>query len=194
LTAVLMQLEAAQRSFERDPARTRARITRAHELARDALDHVRRSVWTLAEPLVSSQMLSDSLREVAESFTARTSVLVELQHSGEPPELSAAAATQVVRIVQEALTNCEKHAQATRVWVESCTTADQYQVAVRDNGVGFRADQPAPLDRSGFGLTSIHERARLAGGALQIESAPGAGTSVQLVIPTDAETIPEVHQ
>jgi signal transduction histidine kinase len=72
LTAVTMQLEAAQRSFDRDPVRTRARLGRAHELAREALEDVRRSVWTLAAPLVNGYALSEALGELTRRFAERT--------------------------------------------------------------------------------------------------------------------------
>ncbi|MFY0100023.1 histidine kinase, partial [Acinetobacter baumannii] len=64
LTAVTMQLDAAQRSFDRDAERTRARLQRAHELARETLEDVRRSVWTLAAPLVDGAALRDALDDL----------------------------------------------------------------------------------------------------------------------------------
>jgi signal transduction histidine kinase len=193
LTAVTMQLEAAQRSFERDPARARARLGRAHELARETLEDVRRSVWTLAAPLVDGQALSQALDELTQRFAERTGLAASYRHSGPAPALGHAAATQVLRIVQEALQNVEKHAQATEVYVESTLAADELQVHVRDDGVGF---EPGALPHGspgsngddstsdGFGLLSLRERARLSGGLLHIESAPGAGTRIAVVIPS----------
>ena len=189
LTAVTMQLEAAQRSFERDPARARARLGRAHELAREALEDVRRSVWTLAAPLVDGQALSQALDELTQRFAERTGLEASYRHSGPAPALGHAAATQVLRIVQEALQNVEKHAQATQVWVESALAANELQVEVRDDGIGFEPGAPRHGDAdgdadasNGFGLISLRERARLSGGTLQVESAPGAGTRIALII------------
>ena len=194
LTAVTMQLEAAQRSFERDPARARARLGRAHELAREALEDVRRSVWTLAAPLVDGQALSQALDELTQRFAERTGLAVSYRHSGPAPALGHAAATQVLRIVQEALQNVEKHAQATQVSVESALAADELQVQVRDDGVGFEPGAPQGSPGSnggasdGFGLLSLRERAHLSGGILRIESAPGAGTRIAVVIPIERNT------
>jgi signal transduction histidine kinase len=183
LTAVLMQLEAAQRSFDRDPARTRIRLTRAHELARAALDNVRRSVWTLAEPLIGPTELTEALDIAVQRFRERTALPARYQHHGPAPVLEAAAATQALRVVQEALQNIEKHAQAAEVLVESCVDQATVQITIRDDGVGFDVQNPAAGMGSGFGLVSLRERARLAGGELTITSAVGAGTTVVLSIP-----------
>jgi signal transduction histidine kinase len=196
LTAVTMQLEAAQRSFERDPARARARLGRAHELAREALEDVRRSVWTLAAPLVDGQALSQALDELTQRFAERTGLAVSYRHSGPAPALGHAAATQVLRIVQEALQNVEKHARATQVCVESALAANELQVQVRDDGVGFELGASSQGSSGsngddhtsdGFGLLSLRERARLSGGMLHIESAPGAGTRIAVIIPIERD-------
>lgn len=181
LTAVTMQLEAAQRSFDRDAARTRARIGRAHELARETLDDVRRSVWTLAEPLVDADDLATTLDETARHFAASTGITTRYQHSGAPPELGSASATQVLRIVREALQNVEKHAQATVVVIASECDDGALIVSVRDDGVGFALVESVGND-SGFGLVSLRERARLAGGTIDITSAPDTGTCVTVTI------------
>jgi signal transduction histidine kinase len=184
LTAVTMQLDAAQRGFDRDATRARARVTRAHELARDTLQDVRRSVWTLAAPLVDGQALGAALDELAQRFTARTGVAASYRHTGPPPQLDHAAATQVLRIMQEALTNVEKHAQAQTVSLGSESDGESLRVWARDDGTGFAVDTPlANGAGGGFGLISLRERARLAGGTLHVESAPGAGTRIAVTIP-----------
>lgn len=184
LTAVTMQLEAAQRGFERDPARARTRIARAHELARETLEDVRRSVWTLAAPLIDGRALGGALEDLTERFAARTGLPASYQHSGPPPALDHAAATQVLRIVQEALQNVEKHARARQVDVGSEVVGGELRVWVRDDGVGFAPEAPpAAANGSGFGLLSLRERARLSGGTLQVASAPGAGTRIAVTIP-----------
>jgi signal transduction histidine kinase len=184
LTAVTMQLEAAQRGFERDPARARTRIGRAHELARETLEDVRRSVWTLAAPLIDGRMLGGALEDLTDQFAARTGMPASYQHSGPPPPLDHAAATQVLRIVQEALQNVEKHARASMVDIGSEVAGGEVRVWVRDDGVGFAPEAPpAAPNGSGFGLLSLRERARLSGGTLDIASAPGAGTRIAVTIP-----------
>ena len=187
LTAVTMQIEAAQRSFERDPARARARLARAYDLSRATLDDVRRSVWTLASPLVDGGTLAGAIEDVAARFTERTGIPVRYTHDSAPPALKHVAATQALRIVQEALQNVEKHAHATSVVVESRIAGAEIHISIRDDGSGFDpGDLPLTVegDGRGFGLHGMKERARLAGGTVTVESAPGSGTCVTLIIPT----------
>ncbi len=183
LTAISMQLEAAQRSFERDSARTRTRVTRAAELTHETLDDVRRSVWLLGSPLLDGSTLVDALADVATRFEQRTGITTIFQHQGPAPSLDPTAASEIVRIVQEALHNIEKHAQASSVTVTTVNDTDALRVEIGDNGVGFAQDQQRGLNASGgFGLTSIRERARLIGGVLTIDSAPGQGTRIHVTI------------
>lgn len=184
LTAVNMQLEAAQRSFDRDSERARTRLARASELTKATLEDVRRSVWTLAAPLIDGHALSESLADLVQRFEQRTAIAAHYEHTGAAPTLGHAQATQVLRIVQEALQNVEKHARATVVSVQSEAMSDALQIRVRDNGVGFDpASPPGGAGGSGFGLISLGERARLSGGMIDVRSVPGAGTCVTLTIP-----------
>ncbi|MCU0492721.1 MAG: sensor histidine kinase [Chloroflexaceae bacterium] len=181
LAAITMQLESAVKNLERDPPRARARVERAHELARETLQDVRRSVWDLAAPLVGGQALVETLAEQVAQFGQRSGIPASYQHRGPLPTLDTAAATQLVRIVQEALTNVEKHAHASAVEVCSESNPGGLRVQVRDNGVGFditNNDETGGRNGQGFGLRSLHERARLAGGTLHVETRPGRGTTI----------------
>lgn len=191
LTAVSMHLEAAQRSWERDPTRSRSRLTRAQELARETLADVRRSVWDLASPLVPGTALPHLLAEQSERWGERTHVAIRYSHAGPAPAFDSATAMQVVRIVQEALTNIEKHAAASEVSVQSKAEADMFEVRIDDNGVGFSlelAEQASGFGGTGFGLRSIRERARLAKGQVEFTSTQGLGTSVRIAIPIPPAT------
>lgn len=185
LTAVTMQLEAADRAFERDPARARARLARAQALARETLAEVRQSVWTLAAPAVEGARLGEALAALAARFGERTGLEAAYAHTGPPLDLDSERAVQLLRIAQEALQNVERHADARRVELGTRRDPDgAVALWVRDDGRGFdpEADQ-ARADGGGFGLHSLRERARLAGGSLRIESEPGRGTTVTVSIP-----------
>ncbi len=184
LTAVTMQLEAAQRAFARDPERARARMGRAHELARETLTDVRTSVWTLAGPTSLGEPLHVALEAQVLRFQQRTGIAARYRHTGAAIDMSAEQANQIVRIVQEALTNTEKHAAASTVSVHSQHNNGAAHVHIHDDGVGFDPNvaQP-PTQNGGFGLISMHERAQLAGATLTIDSTPGSGTTVQIMLP-----------
>lgn len=181
LTAVTLQLEAAERAFTRDPERARSRLGRAHQLARETLAEVRRSVWTLAAPTVEGPALGTALAELVRRFSERSGVAAAYRHEGPALGLASERAVQVLRIVQEALQNVEKHAQAREVEVVTRTAPDgAVAVLVHDDGCGFDPASPTAAPDGGFGLHSLRERARLVGGELAIASRPGHGTTVAL--------------
>lgn len=183
LTALAMQLDAAQRAFERDPERARARLARAHELARETLGDVRRSVWILAAPLAAEDDLGQALADLARRFEQRTGIATSYRPGDRPLALSTEQNSQILRVVQEALQNIEKHARAQHVAIEVQIDAQSVTVAVADDGVGFSPEQVAPRDDgTGFGLISLRERARLAGAELRLASAPGQGTRVEVTL------------
>ncbi|HMA35197.1 MAG TPA: ATP-binding protein, partial [Chloroflexia bacterium] len=89
------------------------------------------------------------------------------------------------RAITEALANTAQHAGARQAWVLLATCDGLLDIEVRDDGVGF---EPATIATAGhYGLLGLRERARLAGGDLQIVSAPGRGTSLRLRFPATAE-------
>ncbi len=90
--------------------------------------------------------------------------------------------TALYRVVQEAMTNVVRHAHATRVDVLAERRGDRVMVMVEDDGVGFEPDLVQRGDH--FGLLGMRERAEALGGTLTVESAPGAGTTVVVEVPS----------
>jgi signal transduction histidine kinase len=126
-----------------------------------------------------------ALQWLVEDFTRRTGILCELEEQWSNGDaLPQAVRTCVYRVLQEALHNCEKHAQATRVRVQGKETRGSLEVIVEDNGRGFDIgaianDQP----HTRFGLLGMRERAAALGGEVRFESAPGRGTRLTLTVP-----------
>jgi two-component system sensor histidine kinase UhpB len=122
-------------------------------------------------------------------FSARTGIEVRVSNEGEPETLPEDVQTAVYRILQEALANIGRHAGATAVSVEMEVDEERLELRIRDDGEGF---DPSAVVRgassngggggAGLGLSGMVERARLAGGELDIRSAPGGGTTVTLRI------------
>jgi signal transduction histidine kinase len=90
-------------------------------------------------------------------------------------------------IVQESTNNTIKHAQAKHIWIKLTAKAGEVQFTVQDDGKGFdlQAVKASYDKRGSFGLLSLEERARLVGGSAELLSAPGAGTTVRVVVPLD---------
>ena len=123
--------------------------------------------------------LLDLLARLIEDFGDRFALRAELTTDGAPPEIGARAQAEVIRIVQEALTNVRKHADATVVRVGVVTDDGVMRITINDNGRGFHPDAA----HGGFGLDSMRERAALIGATLAISSQPQDGSRVELRLP-----------
>jgi PAS domain S-box-containing protein len=127
--------------------------------------------------------LAPALEALAQGFERRSGVRVAVALSEPELQVGPAHATAVYRIVQEALTNIGKHAKATSVDVLVARTGDRVTVTVSDDGVGFAPD--AERKAQSYGLLGIRERAYLLNGEARVDSAPGRGTTVTVVLPLE---------
>ena len=119
-----------------------------------------------------------AIAAAAEELAHRTGASVRVAAS-DGVVLPQATRDALVRIVREGVTNAVRHAQASDITVELTGERD-IRLTIADNGVGF---DPATVSRGGFGLRSMRERARAAGGDLEYLSRPGAGTQIEVVFP-----------
>jgi signal transduction histidine kinase len=126
--------------------------------------------------------LVSALEIQAREFAKRSELRVHTQL--EPVSLSDGAQITVYRLVQEALTNVAKYAKASQVTISLANQQGRAHVSVRDNGIGFAA---AATQRSAHGLRGMRYRVEGHGGAMQITTAPGQGTTISAWLPTLAE-------
>ena len=142
----------------------------------------------LRPPGLDAFGLNVALEGLCYDYGARTELAVNY-HGLELPELPTAVALSIYRLVQEALTNIVKHAEARQAHVELSRDDGHLCVVVTDNGKGFVSDAEAeqPRRRGGIGLVSMRERAELLGGTLEIATAPGQGTRLTARIPLEQE-------
>jgi signal transduction histidine kinase len=118
-------------------------------------------------------------------YTAQTAVHVRLSHSGLEQSPASEVATAIFRIVQEGLTNVARHAGVREVALWLWRTEKSIGVQIEDQGRGFSPDQALAAHASS-GLAGMTERARLLGGRLTVESAPGAGVRLTAALPLSA--------
>ncbi|HXA27824.1 MAG TPA: histidine kinase [Candidatus Angelobacter sp.] len=183
LTAIVLQLEAAEAYAERSPGRAQSLVITARDLARSALHEARRSVWNLRPaPLEATGLVAALDREVRR--WARTSGMparLSADTLPNPLNLQPAAEVGLLRIAQEALSNAGRHSGATSVEVSLCRRDGALELGVQDDGCGFDPETSPQL--GSFGLVGMSERARLAGGSLEIVTSPGQGTRVTVRLP-----------
>jgi PAS domain S-box-containing protein len=147
----------------------------------DMIQFVKKVCSELRDNVLDVFGFSVSLDEHLKQFEQRTSIAVEYMNSCEDIDLPPEAAVALLRIIQESLTNVARHANATRVHVESDCADGRLRWSIRDNGVGFDADSQE-LARS-LGLVGMKERAFSLNGSVTVSSAPGDGTEVTVEIP-----------
>jgi two-component system nitrate/nitrite sensor histidine kinase NarX len=140
------------------------------------IDHLR------ASPVQGLQVW---MEKICSEFEQASGLLVERACEAGLPELSQEVQSQLMRVVQEALTNIRKHANASRVKVVLREWQGDMWLEVQDNGEGFLPDD-VPF-QSRHGLRGMQERAELMGADFQIFSQPGEGTMVRLRLPGEVE-------
>jgi signal transduction histidine kinase len=169
---------------DRDLDGVRAQVEAMGQAVRGALNDLRQSLVDLRVPLSACGDLRRTLREYVAKFSLQTGVPChfEAQH-GPALALSPSAEVQLIRIIQEALTNVKKHAPGASVWLRLQASGQQFRITIQDDGPGF---EPAAVGDSGrFGLQTMKERAESAGGGFVIESRPGSGTRLQVTVPME---------
>lgn len=174
------QLETFQAlRAEGKPERAEARLEAGMKYLKDAVVESRRLINGLRTLALDDLGLTGALEQLLREEKERNGWQeASLSHNLGESRLSLTRETAAFRIAQEALTNIRKHAKATRVWVRLERDGDHLLVEVRDDGAGFTPSATA-TDETHVGLHGMAERARLLDGTLQIESAPGAGTTVR---------------
>lgn len=95
----------------------------------------------------------------------------------------------IIRIVAEGLTNIARHAQANQVWLRIVINDEMQEIELRDDGIGFDIAETA-LRSGHYGLLGMRERARLAGGTVDVQSATGEGTTLRLMLTLPEEQVP----
>jgi signal transduction histidine kinase len=150
------------------------------EAARSAYVDVRESILALRTSLGPDRTLLDALRDYLQTWEQQSAVTTELVDdvSGLANQLSQEAELQLLRIVQEALSNVRKHAGASHVWVRLSQQEDSVEAEVEDDGTGFDIEALGRAAFPRFGLATMRERAESVGGTLQIDSVTGRGTRV----------------
>jgi signal transduction histidine kinase len=161
------------------------RLTNTSALIKQGVQAVRNVMAQLRPPDLDELGLPAALRWHAAALESRAGVAVTIDADEKLPGPLPKVENVVLRVYAEALTNISKHAGAKTVGVTLESREDHVVMKIVDDGKGFDAKQPLRRnDNSGWGLMLMRERAASVEGKLRIQSAPGAGTSVEFRIPT----------
>ncbi len=184
LSAVALHLESADALLESgvDRQRVQQSVQQALKMTRANLEEARRSVLDLRAAPLEGRPLAEALAELARERSQQGGLEVHFAEVGGSRPLPVRIETGLYRIAQEALNNVVQHAHAEYAEVRLMSTPEEVRLVVADDGRGFDLET-APQER--FGLVGLSERARLLGGSLRLETSPGEGTRVEVILPVE---------
>ncbi len=185
LTALRMELGRIERTRARADTRLGAAVAECRQLVDNMVHTVRDLALGLRPSMLDDFGLQPALEWHVRDFTRRFGVRIELNVQGSFDGLPDQYRTCVYRVVQEALTNCVRHARARSIEITLAGHSDRLDVSVTDDGIGL---DPARR-REGLGLRGIDERVKELHGAMAITSAPGAGTTLAIRLPLSAPAV-----
>ena len=155
-------------------------------VAHEAYADVREAIIGLRSTVQPDGGIAGTLKDYLAKYSRRAGIHAELQIDGDwRPRFSPEVAVQVVRVVQEALTNVRKHANAD--WARVCIgrSGGEAVIVIEDNGQGFDPELLRQTDVLSFGMRTMRERVERVGGRFAVDSVPGEGTKVQIFLPVN---------
>jgi two-component system, NarL family, sensor histidine kinase DegS len=189
MTNFILQAEICQRLFETDAVRARTELVALKGAATDTFQQIRDFIFELRPMMLDDLGLIPTVRRYVERFREKHGLAIEVSIAGKDRRLEPHLEITVFRIVQELLNNVRDHAQASQSRLAIEIDDGQVRAAVDDNGVGFNVEEV--LSGSGqthaVGLNTMYERVEMLGGRLNVESTPGEGTHVEVIVPALSE-------
>jgi signal transduction histidine kinase len=180
LTTHLLALRNLQEDLSLPAEAIFERLQLLHDQSYEILIKLRRLARDLRPPVLDALGLKVAMQTYCVEFTRRTGLPVIFEADSSLPEFPDIYNITLYRVLQEALTNIVKHAQASQVWVDLNLEDDIVNLTIQDNGIGFSEEKPRS---NGIGLTGLHERITIAGGTLNINSTPRHGTILSAQFP-----------
>lgn len=179
LFALTMMAQATQRMFEQDPSRAKTQLDEITSMALQAQTEMRALLLHLRPVHLSGESLHEGIKTLIDELQEKCQLNFSVELD-ETVGLSDGAEEHLFRIVQEALSNILRHAEAEDVQLSLKRKNDQVFLHIRDNGKGFHVDQSK---KTSYGLKTMHERTDELGGTFAIHSKPGEGTYIDIRIP-----------
>jgi len=185
LTALLMGLGRLEQSMPDIPATTTRIIESVKQFASRTVEDTRRLILDLRPPVLDDLGLLPAVRMLAETRLEQQGVGVSLTAEGLETRLPSHLEVTIFRVLQEAISNCARHAQAKSVRIHLKGDGRRFRAIIQDDGVGFDTSTASRSadGKSALGIVGMRERASLLGGTLGIRSRGEEGTTVELDVP-----------
>ena len=186
MSNVVLKAEICERLLDVDLDKARQELRNLKEIVRESLQDVRKIIYDLRPMSLDDIGLVPTLERFVLNFQDENGIMTSFKTKGQYIDIKPVISLTVFRIIQEAVNNTKKHAQAKNLLINLEFTDKNLRLCVYDDGVGFDVENTKPKSddiNSGFGLVSIRERVELLGGTFEISSKNGNGTRLTIVIP-----------
>jgi signal transduction histidine kinase len=191
LTAIIMTTTAVENSLPAAFVSGKEKLAAVRHIAAQTLQDLRNLIFDLRPEVLDDLGLALALRSQVKKCLEPAGVRARLKAAGLKDQLPPEVETAVFRVVQEAITNIARHAQASEANISLIHKDGKLVVRVEDNGVGFDPAQVMSNEQKGWGLRGMEERITLLGGKFYIGSKAGQGTLVLAEVPLDqSESLP----
>lgn len=183
LFAISMTATAVKRTLDSDFERAKRQVELIEEMAAAAQSEMRALLLHLRPVHLEGKRLVEAIPELVDEMRAKIAVDISLDME-EDLLLNKGMENHLFRIVQEALSNTLRHAKATKMDIVLQRRGDSVRLGIRDNGVGF---DPQTKKHASYGMVNMEERVTEIGGSLNVASAPGKGTRIEIRVPIMGE-------
>jgi signal transduction histidine kinase len=197
VAALAMRVNFARRLLERDPKAASQELFKVEDLARRTTKEIRHMLFTLRPLILESQGLVMALKQLAEKVkdTLDENVMIQAD-SDVARNLEMGKQGVIFYIIEEAVSNAAKHAEAQHIWIRLKQEGDLFILEVEDDGVGFDvgAVDKDYAQRGSLGMVNMRERAELVNGVFHLESETGVGTRITVIVPVTEESAERLHR
>jgi signal transduction histidine kinase len=186
IAAIAMRLNYTQKLFQHDPGKVPEELVKIEELARRTTKDIRHMLFTLRPLVLETQGLRAALEtSIQKTMETDDRVAIHLEADKFEDVVDMNVQGVVFYIVEEAVGNARKHAQASNIWVRLKLRKDAFVAQIEDDGVGFDVSSVTASyeTRGSLGMVNLQERAALVNGLISIDSKPGKGTTITLAVP-----------
>jgi signal transduction histidine kinase len=191
IAAIAMRINYLRSLVERSPAQALVELDKIEQLARETSQEVRGMLFTLRPLVLETEGLAAALETVISRIHGTDDVVVRVVGEEQADVLNERAQGVVFSVIEEALGNARKYAKADLIEVRFWREGELFIVQVQDDGVGFDVENVSSSysERGSLGLLNMRERAERINGSLRVESAPGTGTTVTMIIPLEEDVV-----
>jgi signal transduction histidine kinase len=195
--AIAMRVNFARRLVQRDANQAAEELFKIEELARRTTKEIRQMLFTLRPLVLESEGLVAGLHQLSEKMEENHGQAVVIEAEDKvADDLELGKQGVIFFIVEEAVNNARKHAEASRILVRLRRKKDLLYLEIEDNGKGFDVErvQSNYDQRGSLGMINLHERTELVNGIIKINSHPGGGTKISVTIPVTMEAADKLNR